>query len=192
MRLLDLAWPRRTERLLLRPLTLDDADAVLAYRSDPEVGRWLGRPARTREELLASHFAEADLEHALAVELDGRVVGDMMVVVEDAWAQRDVREQARGSQAYLAWVLSPAHHGRGLMTEALEEVLRLCFDDLGVRRVKAECFALNEPSWRLMERVGMRRETHAVQDSLHRDLGWVDGYGYALLADEWSARRRPR
>jgi RimJ/RimL family protein N-acetyltransferase len=188
VRLLDLAWPRRTERLLLRPLTLDDADAVLAYRSDPDVARWLGRPAHTREELLASHFTEADLEHALAVELDGRVVGDMMVVVEDAWAQRDVREQARRSQAYLAWVLSPTHHGRGLMTEALEEVLRLCFDDLGVRRAKAECFALNEPSWRLMERVGMRRETHAVQDSLHRDLGWIDGYGYAILADEWRAR----
>jgi RimJ/RimL family protein N-acetyltransferase len=71
------------------------------------------------------------------------------------------------------------------MTEALEEVLRICFDELGVRRVKAECFAFNEPSWRLMERVGMRREAHTVQDSMHRDLGWIDGYSYAILADEW-------
>ena len=47
------------------------------------------------------------------------------------------------------------------------------------------CFAANEPSWRLMERVGMRREAHNVKDSLHRDHGWQDGYVYALLADEW-------
>lgn len=186
-RLADLAWPRRTSRLTLRPLTVDDVDAVLAYRSDPDVGRWLGRPARSREEVMASHFTEQDLPHSLAVEIEGAVVGDMMLVVEDAWAQRDVREQARGSVAVLAWVLSPVHHGRGLMTEAVEELLRICFEDLGVRRVRAECFALNEPSWRLMERVGMRRETHAVRDSLHRDLGWVDTLGYALLADEWRA-----
>ena len=36
----------------------------------------------------------------------------------------------------------------------------------------------------------MRRESHTVRDSLHRERGWLDGYTYALLADEWSARRR--
>jgi RimJ/RimL family protein N-acetyltransferase len=40
-----------------------------------------------------------------------------------------------------------------------------------------------------MERLGMRREEHSVRDALHRSRGWVDGYGYALLADEWLARR---
>lgn len=35
----------------------------------------------------------------------------------------------------------------------------------------------------------MRRELHGVRDSLHRDLGWVDTLGYALLADEWRAAR---
>ena len=51
----------------------------------------------------------------------------------------------------------------------------------------ALCFADNEPSWRLMERVGMRREQHTKQDSLHRDGQWLDGMMYALLADEWRA-----
>jgi RimJ/RimL family protein N-acetyltransferase len=40
-----------------------------------------------------------------------------------------------------------------------------------------------------MERLGMREESHGVRDSLHRDLGWVDGVVYALLADEWRASR---
>ena len=56
----------------LRPLVLDDVDAVLAYRGDPDVNRWLGRPARTREELVDSHFAADDLLDALAVEVDLR------------------------------------------------------------------------------------------------------------------------
>jgi RimJ/RimL family protein N-acetyltransferase len=51
--------------------------------------------------------------------------------------------------------------------------------------VTANCFAGNEASWRLMERVGMRRELHTVRESLHRSGEWLDGLGYALLADEW-------
>ena len=70
-------------------------------------------------------------------------------------------------------------------TEAVRELLRACFEDLGVRRVVAHCFAANTGSWRLMERLHLRRETHTVRDSLHRDGEWLDGYSYALLADEW-------
>ena len=49
----------------------------------------------------------------------------------------------------------------------------------------ANCFAANDASWRLMERVGMRRELYTVRESLHRSGEWLDGMGYALLADEW-------
>jgi RimJ/RimL family protein N-acetyltransferase len=65
----------------------------------------------------------------------------------------------------------------------------VCFEHLGMRRIEAGAFAANEPSWRLMERVGMRRESYSVKESLHRDLGWVDGVLYAMLADEWYERR---
>jgi len=63
--------------------------------------------------------------------------------------------------------------------------MSICFDRLGLRRVIANCFADNESSWRLMERVGMRREVHTVKESLHRSGQWLDGMGYAMLADEW-------
>ena len=52
------------------------------------------------------------------------------------------------------------------------------------------CFADNAPSWRLMERVGMRREAYNVKDSLHRSGEWLDGMMYGLLADEWRAHER--
>jgi hypothetical protein len=64
-------------------------------------------------------------------------------------------------------------------------LVSLSFGPLGLRRLTANCFLDNEPSWRLMERLGMRRELHAVKESLHRTKGWLDGLSYALLAEEW-------
>ncbi len=63
--------------------------------------------------------------------------------------------------------------------------LELAFGDLGLRRVTAGCFADNVASWRVLEKVGMRREQHGIRDSWHAELGWVDGYTYAVLTDEW-------
>jgi RimJ/RimL family protein N-acetyltransferase len=181
----DVAWPVRTSRLLLRPAEESDVDAMWRIRRLGSVGEWLSRAPGTLEEH-RSHYAEPGmLAKALVIELGGDVIGDLMVAVGDGWAQADVAAQARGVEADLGWVLHPDFGGRGLATEAVGEVLRICFEDLGLRRVTAGCFAANEPSWRLMERLGMRRETHTVRESLHRSGGWLDGYGYALLADEW-------
>ena len=142
----------------------------------------------------AEASAHGDVPVGCVVVRDGEVVGDLMVRIGDAWSQVEVADRARGVQAELGWTLDPAHGGQGYATEAVGELLRICFEDLGLRRVTAECFAANVASWRLMERVGMRRELHSVGDSLHRSGEWLDGYGYALLAEEWSTatgRARP-
>ena len=132
-------------------------------------------------------FAEpARLAATLIIELDGKVIGDFMLRVEDAWAQAEVADRACGTQAELGWVLDPAHTGRGYATEAVRGLLEYCFTRLGVRRVVATCFLANDTSWRLMERLGMRREGHAVAESLHRSGRWLDTVTYAVLADEWT------
>lgn len=183
-----LRWPVRTERLALRAATPDDAAATWRFRRLEEVDRWLTRAAGTEADYRAQFAAPESLAKTLVVERDGEVVGDLMLLVEDGWAQAEVAAQVEGVQAKLGWVLDPAHAGRGYATEAVRELLRICFEDLGLRRVVAECFAANEPSWRLMERVGMRREIHTRRDALHRSGEWLDGLGYALLAEEWAAQ----
>ncbi len=186
-----LTWPRVTERLSLRPLTSDDIDAVWAYRSRDDVQRWLGGRVPDRAGFVDRVLRAERMRSTLVVEHDGVVVGDLMIVVQDGWGQRDVADRAAGTVAELGWVVDPAHHGRGLGSEAVTELVSLALapapHGLGLRRVTAGCFVANSASWRLMERVGLRREQHGVRDCLHRDLGWVDGYTYALLADEWSA-----
>lgn len=186
--LAGLRSPRPTDRTSLRPAEPDDVEAVWAYRRRPDVGRWLGGHTEDLDAFREWYARPARLAKTLLVEHRGRVVGDLMVSVGDGWAQTDVADHAVAVEADLGWVLDPAYAGRGLATEALEAVLALCFDDLGLPRVTADCFAANSASWRLMERVGMRRQAHRVAESLHRDLGWVDSYAYALLADEWRSR----
>jgi RimJ/RimL family protein N-acetyltransferase len=180
-----LTWPLRTERLTLRPATTDDADATWRFRRREDVSRWMTRAPATVDEHRAWLEAPDSLARTLVIERGGAVIGDLMVKVEDAWAQAEIAEQARSVQAELGWALHPQHAGHGYATEAVRELLRLCFEDLGLRRVTATCFAANDASWRLMERVGMRRELYTVRDSLHRSGEWLDSLGYALLADEW-------
>ncbi len=185
----DLTWPVRSERLTLRPATVDDLEATWRFRRLEAVARWMTRHPRTLEEYRQQFERPDRLSKTLVVELDGLVVGDLMLAIEDAWAQAEVEEQAEGVQAELGWCLDPAYGGRGLATEAVTELVRLCFEELNLRRVTANCFADNDASWRLMERIGMRREAHLVQESLHREKGWVDSFSYALLADEWRRLR---
>jgi RimJ/RimL family protein N-acetyltransferase len=186
-----IAWPVHTERLVLRRATAEDLEATWRFRRLESVSQWLTRAPHTLEEFRA-HFEEPEaLGHTILVELDGLVIGDLKLAVEDAWAQAEVAEQARGVQAELGWSLDPAYAGRGYATEAVRELVRLCFEDLGLRRVTAMCFADNEPSWRLMERIGMRREEYTVRESLHRSGAWLDGMSYALLAEEWQPPGEP-
>jgi RimJ/RimL family protein N-acetyltransferase len=166
--------PLRTERLTLRAGTADDAEATWRYRRLESVNEWLdGCPADFAG--YRERFAEpARLAATVIVMLgtDGPVIGDFML------------RRVGDTEAELGWALDPAHTGRGYATEAVRELIRYCFQDLGVRRVSANCFLGNEASWRLMERVGMRRELHAVRESQHRSGRWLDTVGYALLADE--------
>jgi RimJ/RimL family protein N-acetyltransferase len=109
--------------------------------------------------------------------------------VEDAWAQDEISDRAHRSQAELGWVFATAHQGHGYATEAVRALIRAAFADLGLRRVTATCFLDNHASWRLMERVGMRREAHCVRDALHRSGRWLDTLTYAALADDWDVDR---
>lgn len=186
-------WPVRTPRLQLRPCTPDDLDAMWGWRRLPEVNRWLGLAPDTIEAFRERHLEPARLASLYLIERlpehEGDAptpIGDLMIRIEDAWAQLEVAERAKGVEAELGWVLDPASTGRGYATEAVRAAIEVCFGPLGLRRVHAGCFADNEPSWRLMERLGMRREEHSRKTALHRSGEWLDGMNYGLLAEEWA------
>jgi RimJ/RimL family protein N-acetyltransferase len=180
-----LSEPLRTARLVLRPASETDADATWAYRKLDAVAEWLSELPLSLEEYRRTFVDPDRLAATVMVDLDSMVIGDFMLRIEDAWAQSEVRDQARSRQAELGWVLDPQYTGVGYATEAVSSLMDHCFTQLGVRRVVANCFLANDASWRLMERIGMHREGHAVAESLHRSGHWLDTVTYAMLASEW-------
>ncbi len=63
-------------------------------------------------------------------------------------------------QGEIGYIFNPDQHGRGYATEAANAMLRYGFEELGLHRIHARCDLRNSASWRVMERLGMRREAH--------------------------------
>ncbi|MBG0831923.1 GNAT family N-acetyltransferase [Planomonospora sp. ID67723] len=182
------SYPIRTDRLLLRPFTLGDLDALHAVQSLPEVTRYLYWEARDREQVresLEAKLAQTALLDegqalSLAVEIaaTGEVIGDGLLF----WHSRTHRAGEIG------YVLHPDHHGRGYATEVGRALLELGFDGLGLHRVTGRIDGRNTASARVLERLGMRREAHLVENEWVKGE-WTDEVVYAILRREWQARR---
>ena len=182
-------WPTRAGDLLLRDATANDLDHLLSFRNDPAVNRFMMRthvdPGVFREEWLATPTSETDF--SCVAELDGRVVAMGFLEVEDGMGQPGM---PTGTQARIGWIVHPDDWGRGVGSDLCVGLLAAAFGHLGLRRVTAGCNADNPASARVMEKAGMRREQHGIEDSWHAELGWVDGYEYGLLDREWRALSR--
>lgn len=183
------ARPRRTERLILRPLLDSDLDDVLVYQSDAETLRYMLWPVRDRTdtaEHLHRRTAMTSLRRdgdplCLAIETQdapGRVIGEVNIRLTSV----------EHRQAEVGWVLNPAFQGRGYATEAAASMVDLCVDELHSRRVHATLDPRNTASIGVCRRLGMREEAHFVEDAFFKGE-WGDTCVYATLAREWLARR---
>jgi len=186
-----ISWPLRTDRLVIRPPRTSDLDQLLPLRMHPETNRWymVTTVDPDRYSRLLLDTAEDPRAWSFVAERDSRIVGTVSLDVNDGMGQGMLDDDKplplRRCEGQIGYMVHPDQHGQGYGTEMVRAVLDFAFVRLGLRRVVAGCFADNIGSWRVMEKVGMRREQHGVRDSWHADLGWVDGYTYALLAEEW-------
>lgn len=184
-------YPLTTDRLRLRPFTRGDVDAVFAYRGREDVALYLFDPPLSREECALAiqqrttqtGFANEGDRIVLAVETvdGGNLVGEVSLI----WRSVEAR------QGELGWIFHPAFHGQGFATEATGVLVDLAFGEADLHRVYARCDARNVGSWRLMERLGMRREAHFREHALFKGA-WDEEFYYAMLRDEWLAMRHQR
>jgi len=183
-------YPLRTDRLFLRPFIRGDVDAVHAYRSREDVARYLLDGPLSRDECamaVQQRIGEVALRDdgdriVLAVDLaeEDALIGEISLILRDLDA----------GQAELGWIFDPLHQGRGYATEAAAAMLDLAFGEADLHRVYARCDARNVPSWRLMQRLGMRREAHFREHARFKG-GWDEEFYYAILQREWRAVRIP-
>ena len=176
-----------TERLILRRLADEDLAAFMAYLNDPEVARYQSWESYTEEQAREVIEGQKNLEPGVpgqwftfaaeskeAAELVGHVA--LSVKADDP------------RQAEIGFTFARARQGRGLAREAAEAVLDYAFGVLGLHRVVAVTDCENGRSAALLERLGMRREGHFVENVWFKGA-WGSEYLYALLQREWRARR---
>lgn len=140
---------------------------------------------RRLEEQFAPWTAEPGIwmcQSVLIREPEETLIGILSLKVDDY--ERETVE--------IGYRFDPRHHGSGYATEAARALCDHLFARAGVHRITAFCVAENEPSFRLMERLGMRRE--ACFRAYSRLGGrWYDELVYAVLASEWAGGvNRPR
>jgi RimJ/RimL family protein N-acetyltransferase len=160
--------PIETDRLRLRRSRPEDADAISAYRSDPDVRRWQGWERTDPESL------RAEIE-----EMAARAPGE-----PGGWVQLSVEERATGrlvgdiglspvdgepGVVKVGYTIAPSEQGRGYATEAMRALVAYALDRLGAEVVRAYASADNIPSIRVAEKTGMR----LVERIEHRSGGEV-------------------
>ena len=176
-----------TDRLVLRPLTPADTDAVFAMRSDPQVQRYGSHPPWTDRET-AVPYIERDMRELAAGDAaqlgierreDGAVIGTCTLYALDRQSRR----------ADCGYVLLPSAWGKGYASEAMAALLDWGFDELDLHRVEADIDPRNLASARMLERLGFKHEGHLRER-------WIvggeisDSWLYGLLAREWKARAK--
>jgi len=154
--------PLESPRLVLRRFRPEDVDLFLDYRNDVEVARYQGWETVSRSEAQTFVALQSLLDTGLpgewsqiAISLKGSaaLIGDCALRIHSP----DVR------QATIGITLAPSHQGRGFATEALSCLLDHLFLQLRLHRVVADTDPQNVRSWRLLERLGMRREGYLRQ-----------------------------
>lgn len=175
-----------TDRLLLRPFTPRDVDDLLAVRSRSDVNRYLyGEPMDRRDAadwvrraMVSDRLVGPGDDLSLAVELQGRVIGDVLL----RWAENEHR------QGEVGFVFHPDAGGHGYATEAVTALLGLAFSVVRLHRVHGQCDARNAASAALMRRVGMRQEAHLRENEWVKGE-WTDALELAVLRSDWLTHR---
>ncbi len=174
----------QTDRLVLRKMRPNDAEAVFAYASDPEVSRYvLWETHRSIQDsrafldlILAGYESGGDPNWGIVYKGDERFIGTCGFVNYS-------REHAR---AELGYVLSRGYWGWGLMPEAVRAMIRFGFQRMGLNRIEARCMAENTASARVMEKAGMTREGTLREHELIKGA-FRDMKRYSILRREFEA-----
>lgn len=179
-----------TNRIHLRELNRNDVDAVQSYASN--INNILFLPWGPNSTNDTINFIEKCIETS---KVKPRISYNLAICRMENDIERLIgacllnlnQEMNEGT---LGWALHLDEWNKGYMTETGRKLLEFAFEKLKLHRVIAKCNVDNHGSYRVMEKIGMRREAHFRKASYGRDngnYGWYDSYLYAILEEEWAA-----
>lgn len=175
-----------TERLILRPLRLDDADDLHQYQSHPEIVRYIPWPERTFEQVV-----EALEKYAASGKSELKENGDFILL---AWELRSSGQVIGQSNlgfkslsdqcADIGWVAHQDFQRQGYAFEATRALIEYAFANFPLHRIIAEIDTRNPESAKLSEKLGMRREGE-FKDAEFFKGDWCSMWLYAILKEEF-------
>jgi [ribosomal protein S5]-alanine N-acetyltransferase len=170
-----------TQRLTIRHLVPSDLQAVYSYVSDPQVMTYIPEGVFSEsatQEFVTTNSGDQATAFAVVHTADQQLIGHILF---HNWFAPQTFE--------LGWILHPAYQRQGYTTEAAAALMQYGFETLKLHRIIATCQPENAASYRVMEKLGMRREGW-FQKCIYRGDGvWWSEFFYAMLEEEWFGMR---
>ena len=170
-----------TERLVLRRVCQEDAEAIFKYRSDAVTNQYQAWIPKTIDDAqifiskIAERIDEYDtwFQFGIINKENGELIGDLGIHFFDI----------DKFQVEIGCTIAKKNQGKGLASEALKAIIKYLFVDLNKRRITCSIDPRNESSIIMVESLGFLKEVHFKQSVLI-DGEWFDDVIYALLKDE--------
>ncbi|UYP48777.1 hypothetical protein NEF87_005062 [Candidatus Lokiarchaeum ossiferum] len=176
-----------TKRLIIRNISLYELDSFLQYRNEPEVARYQSWEPNLDKaygynfinNLVSKKIGDPGNWNQIVWKLKetGQHIGDCaLFVTEDA------------KQAEIGYTLATKFQKQGFATEAVSAIIDFAFNKLNLHRIYASCDCKNYSSFKLLEKLGFRREGHYIENIFFKGA-WGDEFFYALLKKEWNYKK---
>lgn len=159
------------DKLVIRRFESEDWQDLFDYLSDEQVIKFEPYDAFTEKQCKqeASNRAVDPNFWAVCLESSNKVIGNIYFADKGFFTWE------------LGYVFNSAYHGQGYATKACKLVIQKAIDTCDVHRIGAMCDPDNISSWKLLERLGMRREAHKIQNVFLRPMKIMSQYGRTLL-----------
>lgn len=169
-----------TERLILRPWSLDDIDDFFEYAKSPNVGPNAGWQPHDNKETsmkILQLFIEKDEVWAIEYKENGKVIGSL-------GAHADERRNGVNGKM-IGYVLSEDYWGKGLVTEAVKEVIKCLFEEEKYDILSCYHYPFNVRSKRVIEKCGFKYEGTLRSASKIFDGSVYDDVCYSIVKEEY-------
>jgi len=170
-----------TKEFLLRRIDLSDSEVILKLRSNPETMKYIPRPLLKNKEEALEHIQIIDTV------LEKKEGINWAICKKDKHEMIGIigfyRIQDENNRAEIGYMLLPEHHGKGILTHLVKEIVHFGFRKMQLHSITAIIDPENLASARVLEKNNFVKEGH-LRDNLFFDGHYIDSVLYSLLIND--------
>ena len=172
-----------TERLILRKFTINDAEDMCAWASNPNVVKYLSyyphKSIKESRRVLRKWVSSyKNNMYNWAIEYRGNCIGNISVVAQEE----------NGYICHLGWQIDEPYWNNGIVTEAAKAVIDYLFEEIGCDRISSAHDTQNIGSGKVMQKIGMKFEGCLRRYYYQKDGSIGDRNLYSILRSEWQKK----